>query len=865
MKKLFLLFSLIAILDNTSAEIIIKIKVYRNNTASINLVDNTGAVLDSANIANLDDKKIAEIENDSLIKIDISYEHNYDGGLVIFQSYKGAPTTYTFTFGRGGTKYEPSGAYVISFKKSEKLEWAFNQTFSFPCQILIKDKDTRTIQKAIFDLKENKTQEMITAGFTGIAYYDALTLANCETVNTNLVLEILNFYNGRTKIRDTNIFYEYKNNTFIYGYIENDKKCYKGTLQKGISGFGFKGMASQVGGLDVSNIANGMAEFMIERAKQELTITFFDRFKNFVDENQEVQILFPKTTEMLKRLLSYKYPEILPALRTSFYDDLTSLTTNMNRVLELPRYEALLKNFPEIRIAVRSLGLIEELKTGQVHPSEILEQFAEFPEWKDKNSSDGIKNIGSSLQLASMISQSLRSNAESLYAWVSTSDFRKLMKDKKAFDIYLGLLYQQVYKSNIILYLKNKPPLPFSQIMLNQKDFLSLFQKELNRFLLISGQVRAAYEDIIYKQNNHTKITNEDYYNYINTSIDLIEYCFEIANIFYPESILTDYTSLARKANDLFKYCYQEQYAQAIMTTTDIYLKVHELIANRKEIIKDTGIAALRRFGSPPDELKESIAYLIQNKPGKLTQDQLSKVSQAVNNSALDTNDISKIQLLLAMNSEDRFFSIIAKITKYGLFMANMTSAKSPEEVKSVIESAALPVGSSSIKKYSRFNIAVQSYLSVYYKLNEGNTIPTSWSDKFGFSGPIGVSFSKGFKKGGSLSLMCSVFDLGAIIDYQITQDSVPVSGGAQTAVVNKDYKVELGQIISPGVFLVYGAAWNIPISLGLGAQYGPGLGKITSTGTTVVNNPEWRFLLFLGVDIPLFNMFTVSKKNEVQ
>ena len=57
-----------------------------------------------------------------------------------------------------------------------------------------------------------------------------------------------------------------------------------------VTSFITKGV-SNIGGLDVTKYAKAIADLMIERAKQELTIAFFDRFKQFAEDNKEVQIL----------------------------------------------------------------------------------------------------------------------------------------------------------------------------------------------------------------------------------------------------------------------------------------------------------------------------------------------------------------------------------------------------------------------------------------------------------------------------------------------------------------------------------------------------------------------------------------------
>src|ERR1700730_9469577 len=53
------------------------------------------------------------------------------------------------------------------------------------------------------------------------------------------------------------------------------------------AGADVKKLIGSIRGMDVTTIANGIAMFMIERAKQELTIAFFDRFKKFAEKNME--------------------------------------------------------------------------------------------------------------------------------------------------------------------------------------------------------------------------------------------------------------------------------------------------------------------------------------------------------------------------------------------------------------------------------------------------------------------------------------------------------------------------------------------------------------------------------------------------
>jgi hypothetical protein len=195
----------------------------------------------------------------------------------------------------------------------------------------------------------------------------------------------------------------------------------------------------------------------------------------------------------------------------------------------------------------------------------------------------------------------------------------------------------------------------------------------------------------------------------------------------------------------------------------------------------------------------------------------------------------------------------IEDFRKYGTFMANMVEAETPEDVANIIEAAALPVGSSSIKKNSKWNIAINGYLGASVRLNNEKVESiNSWNSTWAVTAPVGVTISCGFGKRGSLSLMGVVLDVGAIVNYQLTSDSI----------AKIESEITWGNIFSPGGYIIYGAPFNLPISLGIGGQYGPGLSSISPDDkTTVVNAPNWRWGAFLAVDIPMFNIWNVNKR----
>ena len=94
---------------------------------------------------------------------------------------------------------------------------------------------------------------------------------------------------------------------------------------------------------------------------------------------------------------------------------------------------------------------------------------------------------------------------------------------------------------------------------------------------------------------------------------------------------------------------------------------------------------------------------------------------------------------------EDERSKTVEKILKYGNVMAGIVKSETPEEAESAIEAAALPAGSSSIKKNSAWNISLNAYIGGYYSnyTNDANKIDGS-NSKIRVAAPVGIAISKG-------------------------------------------------------------------------------------------------------------------------
>ena len=644
---------------------------------------------------------------------------------------------------------------------------------------------------------------------TAQAYYDAVELRKLPTVSVAgklifakkdsvKLVEILKKYKPDATTYAA-LALEFRDNPFIGLPTINSQSRQDAVFN--ISGINSpKAAIKSIGSINVTNIANALSDIMIEHAKQELTIAFFDRFKDFSDKNPEFQTLFPKTTDALANLLSFKYPEMLPTLRAAFLNDLSLIAYRFDDLLLLPRYQDFLNELPEVAIVVRSLQLMQDLENGTSNAADIIQEFSEFPEWD--SSQDRIKPIGSVLKISALFSESVR-NQNNKDIWVSSRELKELFVDNTTFLIYMGLIYQQAKMDNLVLYYFKKGKLEsvkVSEMLVKNKPSINTLQNKVYDFFKVANDVNLALKRI----KDNPSPSNDDYYAYINTSLDVIDYGFSIAEWIGKDTMnIRKYMTIIRKSNELYRSAYTENYNQVVANSFDLLTTFRELIPEK-----------------PAD---------------KERQEKLEKMTD-----------------------------FLEKTKPYALFMANVVEAQSSDDVKAAIENVILPVGSSGIKKYTQCNFSVQSYLGAFYSTSNDETSFGTWSDRFGVTAPIGLSLTPGFlsmKKYGSVSLFVPLFDLGAIVDYKLKIDSVSTGSGS-SAVVSKDYTVELGQIFSPGVFVVYGFFADLPLALGFGAQYGPGLSKIESDGTTVVGNPSWRWNFFLAVDLP---MLTIKNKSKVK
>jgi hypothetical protein len=627
---------------------------------------------------------------------------------------------------------------------------------------------------------------------------------------------------------------------------------------------------SAAGGLDVTNLADGLAKFIVERAKQELSTAFFEKFRQQMGDPryEDLRILFPETYNLLMTIDKdvYNFNRYMASLREAFQHDLSNLFLNFQEVINSDKYKPYFAANPELKSIFSSAMYIIDGLSRKKHPGDILK---DFPLKPLRQSGDSI--FAGSVMTMQMISASLRSRQGTENYWVTPDEIQLHFDDDLVtFRIYMGLLYQQA--SGIWF----GPDLSLRKMMAKaaaNMDSLAEYKVFIDDLVSRCFMVKGYLDELKGKKVNEIQFI--DYYRYFNGTLDIVGMGVRFCRLPYINIPVSPgfqkYMFVARRSGDIYLNVNQTNYASAIANTLAVLdtlfsgsfkAMIHDLKTANENV---AGLRKKIKVGEPlPAEEADQVRAGFSNAlVKKYTRQPLAHIDSIVRTSGNKVTAANEKQVLAAcdgmIHSTEQGIKTYNDINvtrqlivKYGTFMAGVATAKSSDEVQAVIEATALPPGSSITKTYSVFNVAINSYLGVFYGHEYIKDVTNSRPfNSWGISAPVGVSFSFGFPKCkkyfGALTVFGSAIDLGAVAAFRL---SSPGDSAAKIPTVT------LESIVAPGAFVFLSRLFNTPMSFGAGYQYCPSLRKVTVDNNEVVS-PATRLILILTVDIPLFNVYT--------
>lgn len=634
----------------------------------------------------------------------------------------------------------------------------------------------------------------------GIIYYDALFL-NDPAADPEMKLKILAHHAGTTI---SGLATALETNRFLF------PRYRKWSSQRKPGAQSLLGMASaslsSVGGLDVTSIADGFARFIVRRAKTEMNIAFFDRFRKAISDSslRDLQTVFPNTFISLNLIGDriYNYELYMQMLRESFETDLRSLPVNLPGIVE--NHPAFFAKYPELLASFNSAFYLADGLMNQVHPGEII---ANYPvSFADD---EKLANWKGGIQSLQLLSESLRDRAGTGRDgyWVTEKQVRGLVTDREALQIFIGLIRQHAVNA------------PYDSIRFAGGTTLSgvidrldpdkfdtwyiPYYKFITGFIVKARQVSALVANRPEPESDSA--TFNRYYRFFNATVNLVEHCSDIGTLPGLDGLrimrdLGIYFDAGRTASNLALDITRRNYSSAVLNAVHLY----DIILVKK-----------------------------------------SKTMQPV---ALADNMEKSID---PVRTYDFLF-------KYGSFMATVVQARSSDDVANAIEAAALPSGSSRVKRETSFNVSLNAYVGPYIGYEQIRGFDTSGFtlNTYGITAPIGIAISRGHsvffigtgKSGWSTSAFVSLFDLGAVASFRFRDDST-----------SQVPTIHLQDIVSPGLFLSVGIP-RCPVSVNFGVQMGPNLRKVNSVVNDYSNNVYFRYSMSVVVDIPVFNFYSKAR-----
>lgn len=613
----------------------------------------------------------------------------------------------------------------------------------------------------------------------------------------------------------------------------------------------FNPTAPMLNGIGLDNFADGLSKFIIQRIKNEVSYNFLLRFQKEFLQHDEMKLLFPSTRDLLSVTDQKSINLMLGVLRSAFISDLDHLPANLPKLANEEKYKRIAQRRPALKTLAASAAAVAYLVDNRDHPDIVINRLPSFDFIRNSNNA-GIKR---SVNMLAFVSNSLKDVPTNPDTWINGDQLAQLERIPHATVLFIGLNYERFGKSIAAL------PIGGNTNAFNESPDTDLRDTDLPppvitddgylEFETPASPSRAGTTPATPRKRGgldtfFTQATS-------NGSTPTVSDFIQSFRLNYNPSTLQAYTDTATNAPYLLFKPYFDQFIQlgghlnATLTNaksssrSNMQTAPYEVVSPYLATFLDVlGYAFINQyFGSPETyNAYRTIAPALLNLRQSVTERQYGAA-------------IIYTSVLLGNALPD---DIAAKqdMLKYGMFIANVAAAQNPTEVQLAIETVALPTGSSAVKQQSAFNISFNAYAGGFLGgeklLQPATGAQNSWRGTGGLVAPFGIAFSKGLDRIGSATLFASFIDVGALVSFRFKDNN---------AALLPEFKLQ--NVLAPGLYGIYGLP-NLPISLGVGVQYGPQLRKLTATNLSTSTSAAYRVNAFIAVDIPVFNLYNVPK-----
>ncbi|HEY1018283.1 MAG TPA: hypothetical protein VGE25_04765 [Sediminibacterium sp.] len=269
---------------------------------------------------------------------------------------------------------------------------------------------------------------------------------------------------------------------------EKNKKMMKGEYALSAASSSAEAVAAvSAPGLNAPVIASAITSLVIKRAKQELTVTFFNKFRDELKNQTGLNILFPKTTDLISNIETYLYASYLNTLRAAFAEDIAALVTTVPAYLRSENVSALiLKDTSRYNLWL-SIPILDGV-SALVSGGSLADAIQKFRPDKIALQKGEWKNVYNTLELLCQLSEAVRDES-GISNWISTEDFsKKIIADPINTKLFYGLLYEKIRSLSFTK--KDGSELKLTEVITNAQEKIDAVNNTIK--VLLQGYNQAA-------------------------------------------------------------------------------------------------------------------------------------------------------------------------------------------------------------------------------------------------------------------------------------------------------------------------------------------------------------------------------------
>lgn len=211
-----------------------------------------------------------------------------------------------------------------------------------------------------------------------------------------------------------------------------------------------KSLPAPKSGSFVTNFADGFARFLVKRTKEELTLSFFRKFKSEMEKKRELGMFFPASKDVLRTIDVdvYQFQAYAELLKQNFRQDMKSLPYTLFRNIQSDS----LKLGIQQKIALSDGLSLAKMSSDGATFVEILDFLADdaalqnpdlVAQIESTTQQKWVSDMATGFKIAQFFSNSLRNPELTGGDWLDVASVRKAFSDKRTVYLYLGLLWMK--------------------------------------------------------------------------------------------------------------------------------------------------------------------------------------------------------------------------------------------------------------------------------------------------------------------------------------------------------------------------------------------------------------------------------------